>query len=170
MSVSRTLIHFRQVVILQLRLYAMYAMNKKLLVIMGSLFILTSAIAATMVGIVVAGNIQGRNANPSSSVEVEMLILGSFVARAHAIPGLPFCVLSGISVYFYAFWIPPLAFELLLCGLALFRGFQTFYSRGPRFRSGKHLIEILIRDSILYFIMCVPLTNIQFPFCLCLWS
>jgi hypothetical protein len=53
------------------------------------------------------------------------------------------------------FWIPLLAFECLLCGLALFKGLQTLKKRRSVLSSGRFLITILIRDSIIYFFACV---------------
>lgn len=55
-----------------------------------------------------------------------------------------------------------MVYESLLCGLALFRGFQTFQSSASPFRSGKYLVSILIRDSILYFLIMFAtyLTNL----------
>ena len=59
----------------------------------------------------------------------------------------------GVSDKFYIFWIPMLAFEFLLCTLALIRGFQAFVSDGSLFRRGRDLVSILLRDSVLYFLV-----------------
>lgn len=69
------------------------------------------------------------------------------------IPGGMFCIPNNVSTHFFAFWIPMLAFETLLCGLALIRGFQTYRSNGTLFQSGRQLVAILIRDSIFYFLV-----------------
>ncbi|TFK33408.1 hypothetical protein BDQ12DRAFT_691220 [Crucibulum laeve] len=120
-------------IILQMRLYALYSLNKKVLVLMSSSFIIASAAAATIMG----------------------SVLMKITASAVVLPGTAgmFCVPSGVSDKFYTFWIPMLAFETLLCALALVRGFQSFTSDGPLFRSGRHLVSILIRDSVLYFLV-----------------
>lgn len=47
-----------------------------------------------------------------------------------------------------------LAFEGLLCVLALIRGFQTYRTKGSLFHSSRQLLGILIRDSVLYFLVC----------------
>jgi hypothetical protein len=60
---------------------------------------------------------------------------------------------DGVPDYFFAFWLPIILFESLLCGLALYRGFQTFRAAGTLFQSGRHLVAILIRDSVLYFLV-----------------
>lgn len=55
----------------------------------------------------------------------------------------------------YRFWIPMLSYESLLCVLVLIQGFRRFKSDSSIFRSGKRLVSILIRDSIIYFLVCV---------------
>ncbi|KAK0203922.1 hypothetical protein DFS33DRAFT_1335395 [Desarmillaria ectypa] len=127
-------------VILQMRLYALYLLNKKVLALMVTSFVTCSASAAVVMGIV----------------------LSKISTVSHTLPGTSFCVPSGIPDYFYTFWIPMIAFESLLCGLALFRGFQTFSSDGPLFSSGRHLVSILIRDSVFYFVVMFAtyLTNL----------
>jgi hypothetical protein len=79
----------------------------------------------------------------------------STTAVSHPIPGTTFCVPFDVPDYFFAFWLPIIGFESLLCGLALFRGFQTFKASGSVFQSGRHLVAMLIRDSVLYFLVCV---------------
>ncbi|KAJ6571410.1 hypothetical protein B0H19DRAFT_660634 [Mycena capillaripes] len=118
-------------VILQMRLYALYFLNKKVLALMVVTFMISSASSAVIMGKVLHG----------------------ITALAHPIPGTTFCVPVGVPGYFFAFWIPIIGFESLLCGLALYRGFQTFRAEGTLFQSGRHLVAILIRDSVLYFLV-----------------
>jgi hypothetical protein len=82
-----------------------------------------------------------------------VLTLVVFQVQSHFIPGFTFCIPFGVPDYLYAFWIPILAFESLLCGMALFRGFQAFRYRQSVFQSGQHLVTLLLRDSIVYFLM-----------------
>ncbi|CAA7268893.1 unnamed protein product [Cyclocybe aegerita] len=118
--------------ILQIRLYALYSLNKKVLVLMLSLFIISSATSGWIMG----------------------SALSKISARAIELPrGGKFCVPSGVSDTFYTFWIPMLAYEFLLCMLALIRGFQTFKTNGSLFQSGRQLVGILVRDSVLYFLV-----------------
>jgi hypothetical protein len=93
-------------------------------------------------------------------------VLSEVTMQSNFIPGLPFCIPFDVPGYLYAFWIPILAFESLLCGMALFRGFQAFHYRQSVFQSGRHLVTLLLRDSIVYFliIFITYLTN------LLLWS
>ncbi|KAJ7260104.1 hypothetical protein C8J57DRAFT_483879 [Mycena rebaudengoi] len=120
-------------VILQMRLYALYFLNKKVLALMVVTFIISSTSSAVIMGTVLSG----------------------ITARSQPIPGIPlrFCIPVGVPSYFFAFWIPIIAFESLLCALALYRGFQTFKASGSAFQSGRHLVAILIRDSVLYFLV-----------------
>jgi len=129
-------------IILQMRLYALYSLDKRVLALMSICFFLTSAASGAVMG----------------------SVLSAITANAvHVIPGkLVFCVPHNISEYFWMFWVPMLMNESLLCGLALFRGFQAFTSSSPPFRSGRHLVEILIRDSVFYFVIMFAtyLTNL----------
>jgi len=116
--------------ILQMRLYALFSLDKRVLALMLTCFIIST----------------------STSAYVLHSVLSKFTASAIRLPtGGMFCVPSRVSPNFYLFWIPILAFETLLCVLALFRGFQTLRSGGSLFISGRHLVITLIRDSILYF-------------------
>ncbi|CAL1711015.1 unnamed protein product [Somion occarium] len=117
--------------ILQLRLYALYFLDKRILAFMALTFVCSVAAASTLMGI--------------SLVHVRAL--------SHVLPGLPFCLPINVPSHFFSWWIPILVSETLLCGLALWRGFQSYYKRKNIFQSGRELIEILIRDSVLYFLV-----------------
>jgi len=125
--------------ILQMRLYALYFLNKRILCFMIGTFILTVA----------------------SSAAVLSIVLNRLQARANLLHGLP-CVPLEVPKYFYAFWIPILIFETVLCVLALIRGFQSYQDSGSPFHAGKRIIGVLIRDSVGYYavmfvtyLMCV---------------
>ena len=102
-------------------------------------------------------------------------MIGDKIAISHPFPGFVFCTPLDIPSHFYAFWIPILSFETLLCSLALLRGYKSYrdheirrigrlrrrrpsVSRDPNpTPSGGELniLEILLRDSVFYFIVCV---------------
>lgn len=128
-------------IILQMRIYALYSLNRKVLILIVAGFICASTASAV---------VMGKALSQITAI------------AAHPIPGLVSCVPAGVPKHFFAFWIPILVYESLLCGLALFRGFQTFQSSASPFRSGKYLVSILIRDSILYFLIMFAtyLTNL----------
>ncbi|GBE84248.1 hypothetical protein SCP_0602260 [Sparassis crispa] len=116
--------------ILQLRLYALYFFSKKVLIIMASTCIIATAFSAVVMGWVLSG----------------------ISASSDAIPGIKFCVATGVSHHFWTFWVPMLVSESVLCVLALYRGFENYYG-GTLFRTGKRLVEVLIRDSVFYFVV-----------------
>jgi len=127
-------------VILQMRLYALYLGNKKILAFMIICFVVSSGCAAVIMG----------------------TVLSHVTAISELIPGQRFCIPLGISPNFYIFWIPILAFESLLGGLALIRGIRNTRSDRGIFYFGRDLVNILIRDSVLYFLVIVVtyLTNL----------
>lgn len=69
------------------------------------------------------------------------------------VPGITFCTPRGLSKNFYAFWIPVLVSESILCALALRRGFQSYSVRQGFLPSHQNLLNVLLKDSIVYFIM-----------------
>ncbi|KAF9029096.1 hypothetical protein BDZ89DRAFT_732617 [Hymenopellis radicata] len=127
-------------VILQMRLYALYFLNKKVLLLMLSTFLLSTAAAGTIMGLALSG---------------------IKTSESHVLPGSPACVPvpGSIPSYFYAFWIPILVFETLLCILALNRAFT---SEGAVFGSARGLVHAMVRDSVFYFLVMFAtyLTNL----------
>ncbi|KAF8891477.1 hypothetical protein CPB84DRAFT_1784218 [Gymnopilus junonius] len=122
--------------ILQIRIYALYSLNKRILVLLLVCFVGSLGTSAWIAG--------------------STLHSKSFSATAFPIPGGAFCVPFGISSHFYTYWIPMLAFETLLCVLAVVKGFQTFKSNGSLFHRGQQLVGILVRDSLMYFfVICI---------------
>jgi len=126
--------------ILQMRLYALYLMNKKVLAFMLICFLASSTCAAVIMG----------------------TVLSRITAISELVPGQNFCIPLGIPPHFYVFWIPIIAFETVLGALALIRGVQTVNSDQGLLHFGRDLVNILIRDSVLYFlvIFATYLTNI----------
>jgi hypothetical protein len=151
-SRGQPLTYYPPAVILQLRLYALYLHNKKVLAFMVICFLTSSACAAVIMGTVMSRVTGDTETSHSCS---SMLI--SRPAVSQLIPGMHFCIPLGVSPDFYIFWLPIIAFETLLGVLALVRGVQTVRSDHGLMRVGRDLINILIRDSVLYFLMYVPL-------------
>lgn len=138
--------------ILQLRLYALYYGNKKVLALMVGCFISAMASSATIMGLV----LHDIKATSSSTF----------------IQGSTFCIPSNAKGYFYAFWIPILCFETLLCALACIRGYKSYKDHEIRMMlrhrnriqsteaqisqdpdTGLTILEILLRDSVGYFVI-----------------
>ncbi|KAJ3996485.1 hypothetical protein F5050DRAFT_1758880 [Lentinula boryana] len=117
--------------ILQMRLYALYFLNKKILLLMVIGFVVSSGSTALVLVILYKGHVTVQ-------------------------PEIPFC-LPLLPAYCYAVWIPRLAFDTFLCVLALVRGFQLACnehgSSEYTIPSGKHLIRVLIKDCIGSYLM-----------------
>ncbi|PPR05320.1 hypothetical protein CVT26_011579, partial [Gymnopilus dilepis] len=144
--------------ILQIRIYALYSLNKWILVLLIACFVGSTATSAW----IAATFLQAQ----SFRAKIAVSHYGTFLALAVTIPGGKFCVPFGISPHFYTYWIPMLAFETLLCVLAVFRGFQAFRSNGSLFQRGRQLVGILVRDSLMYFfVICVTYLT-----CLLFWT
>ncbi|KAJ4467213.1 hypothetical protein J3R30DRAFT_3438455, partial [Lentinula aciculospora] len=113
-------------IILQMRLYALYFLDKRILSLMVVSFVISSASTVSVLIIMFKGEL-------SAQVEI------------------PIC-LPSLPTYSYAVWIPRLAFDTFLCILALLRGYQLAkdetggleYTIPP----GKHLMNVLIKDCI----------------------
>ncbi|TBU23586.1 hypothetical protein BD311DRAFT_791565 [Dichomitus squalens] len=119
--------------ILQLRLYALYFRNKRIL----------AAITFVSLGAAIS----------SAYVMGQALSLITAVAFKFPLSGSTVCVPFGLPSNFYAFWIPMLISESFLCGLALYRGFDSFRPGNNVVQSGRRVLEILVRDSVSYFVI-----------------
>jgi hypothetical protein len=82
-------------------------------------------------------------------------------ATANLIPGLSFCVVLNLPTWFWAYWVPLLISEALLCALALPQTLRAG-SAIPRsqlksgiFDSTRRLVDVMIRDSLMYFLVYV---------------
>lgn len=116
-------------------------------------FVLCSASSAYVMGTVLS-SITGK-ASLYDLVTTRLDLISRFVASAFPVPGGKFCVPQGVSTHFYAFWIPMLSFETLLCTLAVVRATQMYQPRCSLFHSGRQLAAVLVRDSLMYFLVLV---------------
>ncbi|KAI0826702.1 hypothetical protein BC628DRAFT_1319920 [Trametes gibbosa] len=119
--------------ILQLRLYALYFRDKRVLACMALVCLGTAASSAYVMGVAL------------NRVGAIAMILPHKRSTA--------CVPTQLPDHFYAFWIPMLVSESILCGLALLRGFKAYSPGVNMFQNGKRIIEILVRDSLFYFVI-----------------
>ncbi|TDL17918.1 hypothetical protein BD410DRAFT_793793 [Rickenella mellea] len=119
-------------VILMLRIYALYQRSQKILILLIVSFS-SMLIAATTI----MGNVLQHISAASS----------------HILPGIPICLPIGAPSHFYAFWIPILIMETLLCVLACYRGYKSYMVQASTQNRGRRILEILVRDSILYFLV-----------------
>jgi len=119
-------------IVLQLRIYAMYGRSKKIALLLITGFSLS--VVATLIILI-------------------KLFLSDQVMNA-LIPGVRplFCTLN-VPPFWWSFWIPTITFELLLFGLALYKGYESLCSQASIGWSGKTTLDILIQDSIFYFLV-----------------
>ncbi|KAJ7351383.1 hypothetical protein DFH08DRAFT_957700 [Mycena albidolilacea] len=122
-------------VILQLRIYALYDASPR--------------IAALIVG--------------AFAVEI-LAVIGMFgvgsnhiEAVAEAVGNMVRCKATVVPSWLWLLWIPATSFELLLCVLAVYKGYQRFRTIGHQV-----LHDILVRDSVMYYlaIQCVYIYNL----------
>ena len=65
------------------------------------------------------------------------------------------CILTDTWPLSYLYWVPFLAFETFLFTLALVKGYQSYSDKELSFKGSMAVkaLEVLIRDSILYFML-----------------
>jgi hypothetical protein len=93
---------------------------------------------------------QVRNTSRKPRVGDSTLFGQGYVA---VLVDLPVCIPTNIPKYLYVFWVPILALDTLLCGLAVFRGFRNIKFQPSFHYSGNEILDVLLRDSVVYFIV-----------------
>uniref|UniRef100_A0A8H8CH81 Uncharacterized protein n=1 Tax=Psilocybe cubensis TaxID=181762 RepID=A0A8H8CH81_PSICU len=109
---------------------------------MAVLFTLTSSIGAWIIA---------TDIPPTSAVQI---------------PGGTFCVPRTANHRFFRFWIPALSYEILLCAMALYISFKTFRATGSFMARSQSLVQVLIRDSVFYFLII----SATYIFCMTWWA
>ncbi|PPQ85428.1 hypothetical protein CVT25_006320 [Psilocybe cyanescens] len=133
-------------VTLQVRIYALYSGSKRILALMLTTYVLCVTASGWVVGTALA----------NGEAFVVPIPIGGAV-----------CDLRIIPLHIYAFWIPMITFQILLCILAIIPAVNSFKVDGSimKFYSGRGLYNILIRDSTIYFAI-IAVTYIS---CLTVW-
>ncbi|KAG6333357.1 hypothetical protein ID866_5733 [Astraeus odoratus] len=122
---------FHVPVILQMRIYALYSRSRRVLLVMGTAFVLE---IMTMAAILIIENItSGTNNEPT--------------------PGLKICTNEGTSGTFYVFWLPILGFECLLCSLAIWAGIKLSRNGARSLPRKVQLLDVLIKGNVGYFLV-----------------
>ncbi|KAJ7135705.1 hypothetical protein C8R44DRAFT_976540 [Mycena epipterygia] len=83
---------------------------------------------------------------------------------AEAMDNLVRCKVTAIPSWLWLFWVSITSFELLLCVLAVYKGYQRV-RLSAQFSSGPQVLQdIMIRDSVLYYLMIqgVYIYNLMF--------
>ncbi|KDQ55918.1 hypothetical protein JAAARDRAFT_36689 [Jaapia argillacea MUCL 33604] len=65
-------------------------------------------------------------------------------------PGVRFCTITSVPTFIFGIWIAFMAFEFVLFSLALYKS-AIRLRNVPQGWSGVNLLDVLLRDSILYF-------------------
>ncbi|KAF9556699.1 hypothetical protein CPC08DRAFT_820322 [Agrocybe pediades] len=119
--------------VLQIRVYALYNSNKRILAFM-LLFFVTSTVVA------------GRAAIG------EMVLFRPGNVKSIDLAGTRMCTNNGLPGPAYLLWVAYMAFESMLCVLVLYKGYQTFFLDGLPF-TGRNLLDIMVRDSATVFLL-----------------
>ncbi|KAJ6564973.1 hypothetical protein DFH09DRAFT_286258 [Mycena vulgaris] len=116
-------------VILQLRIYALYDGSPKVTALIISVFFMEVICAVAMFGFT------------SANIRVVAEAMGDMVR----------CKVTAVPSWLWLFWVAVTSFELLLCVLALYKGYQRIRISGL-FKSQQVLQDILLRDSVLFYV------------------
>ncbi|KAF8882291.1 hypothetical protein BD779DRAFT_1543861 [Infundibulicybe gibba] len=122
-------------VILQVRLYALYGRSKFLSTVVGILCGMEVIAAFLLIGFDLHYGFVNYPKDQSD--------LPTFIETCSA----------PIPSYFFALGIPYIIFDFLLFALATFRSLRAYLSLSAKARSGRTLIGIMLRDSIIVFVI-----------------
>lgn len=134
----------------------MYGRSRKILALLVGTF--TAAIIGSCVSVVFDLKTETGRELSHCKLRCDLkLVLASVSSLLfHGFP-IMFCVPFGVRRVFYIFWIPLMCFETFLFILALFKGYLSYREAvTPHKWYGKQILDILVRDSVLYFSMYVP--------------
>ncbi|KAI0065058.1 hypothetical protein BV25DRAFT_127126 [Artomyces pyxidatus] len=118
-------------VILLLRIRALYAGDRRLTV---------PLLAGLIVTMTICGTIMGKSLHEKTTLFI--------VAGPHV-----FCAFGNIPPYLSAFFLPLMAFESLLGGLAIYKWIKEVGVTLASPRIAPALLRVLVRDSVIYFIV-----------------
>ena len=142
---------------MQLRLYAMYERSRVLLILLVTSFLVcigsTIGIISEMMSQEIGELRYCLRGSKKFHSDYATGPVGIKVS-SHPIPLIPevqFCFLTSLPAYYTYFWVPTLAFEALIFILCLPKGID--YVREYGSSALPRMNAILIRDSILYFIV-----------------
>ncbi|KDQ51009.1 hypothetical protein JAAARDRAFT_211320 [Jaapia argillacea MUCL 33604] len=132
------ILHNPRLVTMQMRLYAMYEKSRRVFAFLLACFVSETIAMSTILGL---SNKQ-------------------LIAISQPIPGVRICTVAFVPHYFFAFWIPICTFESILVTFALWKGLSHWIKSTNKW-SSKALMNVLLRDNILYFLVQVALSFIS---------
>ena len=135
----------------------MYGKGQKNLILLITTFLSVFITAFTIITNImkVEHGAYPRHSWTSKIDDIELIISATSDPTFGRLP-IQFCVPEDLPKYFTFFWVPLLAFEFLLLILALYKGYECFRMYrldGIENGSGCSLQMLLLRDSILYFLV-----------------
>ena len=154
---------------MQLRVYAMYGRSRRILLLLGCCFAVSSGVCIVLITKVMLAEI-GEIFNDRCSL---FLLSVKKLATSDPFSGLfpvHFCASLDLPSYYALYWVPLLSFEVIVFALVLNKGY--WYYRQYKVDGLKvNLTTLLVRDSVAYFVMYVPgskkrglLTNLRSVF------
>ena len=132
----------------------MYEKSKKILVLITLTFFVSTAIELVFMGLDLRSQRGGSGFFSKHQFICSLLLLETVLAlpAALALPGTTFCKTIKDWHTSFVFWIPILCYETLLCLLALYKGYENHRKDVSKECSGPRVLDILVRDSIIYFL------------------
>ena len=129
----------------------MYQGNKKIMVALGSTFLICIILASVFVFLNVSkaiGSILSCTSSiRNSSISTEQPVI---------LPTTASCINLSAWKGYYILLIPPMVYESILFSFAMFRGYQAITGSLPGGR-GNGVLASLVQDSMVYFVMYVHL-------------
>ncbi|KAF9551433.1 hypothetical protein CPC08DRAFT_315281 [Agrocybe pediades] len=123
--------------VLQLRVYALYYQNKKVLTFMLVGYTVTTATSAWILA-------SGMRVGRSSTIQI---------------PGGSTCTFPVLGKNLAQAWIPFTVYDAILCAIVVYRGYMTYNSQHVYGEKGRILINVMVRDSVLSFI-CLAISYV----------
>jgi len=123
-------------IILSLRIYAMYGATKKIALLLVSGLSLSAGSTLVILSKLLHGEEIRHTALPAPDAAPPLL-----------------CVSTNLPSFWWTFWLPTFTFEILLFGLSLYKCYRTLRSKPSAGWSGRATMDILVRDSIFYFLV-----------------
>ena len=136
---------------LLLRIWALYGVSKKILISTSSLFVVFIGGGTGLVYLRLK-NADGMYPAGDSWV-TELIYFSNLDLSISLLPGISLCVPFSKNQWskYWATWIPALGIETTFLVLALLKGYQYLLRPLRAGWSNNSLLDVLIKDSIIYY-------------------
>ncbi|KDQ60217.1 hypothetical protein JAAARDRAFT_32592 [Jaapia argillacea MUCL 33604] len=126
---ASTLIVWLVQILMQFRIYALYDRSRLISILLLSCFFIQAVVIAVFL----------------------VFDFRELEVTATPAPAIKFCTIARAPSFLYGLWIPIMTFESILFALALYKSACRFRSTVPDGWTGVSLLDVMIRDSVLYF-------------------